>query len=232
MVEGGMKLKEQKFRHEIKHYINYFDYLELVSRLKYLTKYDENASPDGSYKVRSLYFDNLYDKALREKVDGVQDREKFRIRYYNDDTSFIRLEKKSKRSGLCLKQSTVISKEQCQMLLNGNLKFLKESSNPLFLELYVKMHTQLLRPKSIVDYTRCAFEYPAGNVRLTIDKDILTSSNVAQFLNPQLPCRKVSKIIIFEVKYDDFLPRVIADAIQVNSRQATAFSKYAVCRAL
>jgi len=227
-----MKLKEQKFRHEIKHYISYFDYLELVSRLKYLTKRDENASPDGSYKVRSLYFDNLYDKALLEKVDGVQDREKFRIRYYNGDTSFIRLEKKSKRSGLCQKQSAVISKEQCLMLLDGNLQFLKESSNPLFLELYAKMHTQLLRPKSIVAYTRCAFVYPAGNVRLTIDKDILASSNVAQFLNPQLPCRKVSKTIIFEVKYDDFLPRVIADAIQINSRQAAAFSKYAVCRAL
>lgn len=68
-----------KFRHELKYTINYFDFLELESKLKYIAKADENASADGSYNVRSLYFDNPYDKALREKIEGVSKREKFRI---------------------------------------------------------------------------------------------------------------------------------------------------------
>ena len=223
-------MKEQKFRHELKHYINYFDYLELVSKLRHITKPDENATTNGSYKIRSLYFDNLYDKVLNEKLDGVSIREKFRIRYYNDDSSYINLEKKSKHSGLCQKQTTIISEEQCEMLLNGNIQFLKESEDALFLELYAKMYTEQLRPKSIVDYMRRAFVFTAGNVRITIDSDIRTSSNVKQFLNPTLFCPSVTKSIILEVKYDNFLPQVIADIIQIRNRQAIAFSKYAICR--
>jgi hypothetical protein len=90
-----------KLRHELKHYINNFDYYALRSRLKAVARYDPHSGDDGKYRVRSLYFDNLNDKALREKIDGVNNREKFRIRYYNDDTSFIKLEKKSKINGLC-----------------------------------------------------------------------------------------------------------------------------------
>ncbi len=225
-------MKEQKYRHELKHYINSFDYLELLSKLKHIAKLDENATADGSYKIRSLYFDNLYDKALRDKINGVSSREKFRIRYYKDDTSFIRLEKKSKRSGLCLKQSTVITKEQCQMLLDGDNHFLKESKDMLFLELYAKMYTEQLRPKNIVDYTRHAFVFPAGNVRVTIDSDIRTSSNLAQFLNPELFCYSPTKSMILEVKYDEFMPQVIANITQLSSRQTTAFSKYAISRTI
>ncbi len=225
-------MKEQRFRHELKHDINYFDCMELISRLQYIAKPDDHASADGSYKIRSLYFDNLYDKALREKINGVSNREKFRIRYYNGDTSYIRLEKKSKRSGLCQKQSASISKAQCQMLLNGKIDFLKESSEILFLELYAKIRAEQLRPKNIVDYKRHAFVFPAGNVRVTIDSDIRTSSNITQFLDPLLVCHSPTKSIILEVKYDDFLPQVIADIIQLSNRQRNAFSKYAISRIL
>ena len=83
------------FRHEWKHEINYSDMIILRQRLRAVMKPDENAV-DGKYFIRSLYFDNLSDKALREKIDGVNCREKFRIRYYNGDTSLIHLEKKSK----------------------------------------------------------------------------------------------------------------------------------------
>lgn len=224
--------EEQRYRHELKHYINYFDYLELVSKLKYVAKVDENAKADGSYKIRSMYFDNIYDKVLREKIDGISNREKFRIRYYNGDASYIKLEKKSKRNGLCLKQARTISKEQCQMLLNGNINFLKESNEMLFKELYTKMHTEQLRPKNIVDYTRHAFAFTAGNVRITIDSDIRSSSNVTQFLDHQLFCRSATRSIILEVKYDDFLPQVIASVIQINGRKASACSKYAICRTI
>jgi len=225
-------LEEKKFRHELKHIINYFDYLELISKLKFIAKPDENAKADGGYEIRSLYFDNLYDMVLCEKIDGVSNREKFRIRYYNGDTSYIRLEKKSKNGGIYQKQSTIITREQCQMLLNGNTRFLKDSRDMLFLELYAKMQTFQLRPKSIVEYTRHAFVFTTGNVRITIDNNIRVSSNVAQFLNSQLFCHSATKSIILEVKYDNFLPQVLANVIQLSSRQATAFSKYAICRTI
>ncbi len=106
----------QKFRHEIKHFINISDYYVLKSRLSAVTKPDPHTGIDGSYKIRSLYFDNLQDKALREKIDGLDRREKFRIRYYDDDFSYVKLEKKSKIRGLCEKKTAPISKAQCEAL--------------------------------------------------------------------------------------------------------------------
>ena len=96
-------MEEVKFRHELKHYINFSDYISIKSRLRSIMHIDKNANENNEYKIRSLYFDNVYDKALMEKVIGVPKRHKFRIRFYNDNHEFIRLEKKSKIRGLCLK---------------------------------------------------------------------------------------------------------------------------------
>ena len=84
-----------QFRHEWKHLINYGDHIELKQRLCAVLSPDPHAEPNGTYSVRSLYFDNVCDKVLREKLNGVNNREKFRIRYYKDDPSFLRLEKKA-----------------------------------------------------------------------------------------------------------------------------------------
>ncbi|HHV63518.1 MAG TPA: VTC domain-containing protein [Peptococcaceae bacterium] len=85
-------MSEPQGRHELKHYINYADVLELRARLPLVASLDKHAV-EGSYRVKSLYFDNYNDKALREKIEGFSEREKFRLRLYNNDTSFIRLKK-------------------------------------------------------------------------------------------------------------------------------------------
>lgn len=83
-----------KPRHEMKVFINYSDYISIKSRLKNFAKLDKNASENGVYHIRSLYFDNFNDKSLMEKINGFNNREKFRIRFYNHNHSFIKLEKK------------------------------------------------------------------------------------------------------------------------------------------
>lgn len=126
-MNGGVDMAEDtKFRHELKHYINYSDYLAIKSRLRTIMHIDRNANSENEYRIRSLYFDNVYDKALMEKVIGVPKRDKFRIRFYNDNHEFIRLEKKSKIRGLCLKDSERITKEECLKVINGDIEFLKE----------------------------------------------------------------------------------------------------------
>lgn len=219
-----------KFRNECKQKINLSDMLQLKKRLSAVLKHDEHAKEDGCYTVKSLYFDNLYDKALREKCDGLWYREKFRIRYYNSDLSFIRLEKKSKFGGKSLKESTKITEREVSSLLRGDIDFLKQSKKPLFRELYAKMRFQLLRPKCIVKYTRESFVHPLGNVRITLDSEISGSNNVLEFLNPALPFANLYRLSILEVKWDEFLPQVVRDAVQLNSRKTTSFSKYAAAR--
>ncbi|KAE9631190.1 polyphosphate polymerase domain-containing protein [Defluviitalea raffinosedens] len=223
-------MKKPRGRHELKHYINYADILELRSRLPYVASLDQNSEGEKGYRVKSLYFDNYNDQALKEKIDGVNEREKFRIRLYNDDTSFIRLEKKSKISGICFKESALITAEECERLLDGDFVVLKENGSPLCMELYAKMHYQQLRPKNIVDYQREAFVYPMGNVRVTLDYDIRTSNNVKDFLKPEPVPIPIPGVYILEVKYDDYLPEIIRGAVSLSNRRSTSFSKYAVTR--
>lgn len=223
-------MRESRGRHELKHYINYADVLQLRSRLPFVADVDENAKEGNGYRVKSLYFDNYNDKALKEKIDGVNEREKFRLRFYHDDTSLIRLEKKSKRNGLSYKESAIITVDACKRLLEGDLEALKENRDPLCMELYTKMYYQQLRPKNIVDYQREAYVYPVGNVRVTIDYDIRTSSNVHDFLKSHPVPIPVPGVYILEVKYDSFLPEIIRGVVSLSSRRSTAFSKYAVTR--
>ena len=218
------------YRHEWKHEISTSDMISIRQRMRVIAKTDPHAL-DGKYRIRSLYFDNLADTALREKIDGVNCREKFRIRYYNDDLSFIRLEKKSKWNGLGNKQSATLSAEEAQAIVDGDLDWMIVSNHPLLQELYTKMTVQGLRPKTIVDYTREPFVYAPGNVRVTLDYDIRTGLGCTDFLNPNaITVPAGDAPIILEVKWDEYLPSVIRDAVQLNGRRSTAFSKYAICR--
>lgn len=218
------------YRHELKHEINLSDMIAIRHRLKAVAKPDENAT-DGKYFIRSLYFDNPADKALREKLDGINQREKFRIRFYNLNTSVIHLEKKSKLNGLGCKESVCLTEAQAQAIVDGDYEFMMESGEPLLQEFYLKLKSQGLRPKTIVDYIREPFVYAPGNVRVTLDYNIRTGLHCTDFL--RLDCITIpvkGAPIILEVKWDEFLPSVIRDAVQLTGRHAAAYSKYAACR--
>ena len=159
-----------QMRHEHKFYLNYLDYMVIRSKLSAVMQADTHVSEDGRYLIRSLYFDNAADKALREKADGVSQREKFRIRCYNGNHDFIRLEKKLKSGGLGTKISARLTKEETQRIIDGDIAFMKDRGRPLLTELYGKMTTERLRPKTIVDYEREPFTYPPGNVDLRCRK--------------------------------------------------------------
>ena len=219
-----------KPRHEWKHEITAADRLILAARLSAVARRDSHGD-HGRYGIRSLYFDDPRDTALREKIDGVARREKFRIRYYNGNTAFICLEKKTKQDGLCGKRSVLLSAQEVQTLLDGGLDWMPGSGRPLVQDLYCKMKSAGLRPRTIVDYTREAYVFPAGNVRVTLDYDIRTGLGSTDFLNPRsitVPAGDAPAIL--EVKWDEFLPSVIRDAVQLPGRHTSAFSKYAACR--
>ena len=217
------------FRHEWKHEINHSDVIALRQRLRAVARPDPHAV-NGRYTVRSLYFDDFTDKALREKLDGVDRREKFRVRYYNGDPSLIHLEKKSKRGGLGAKESAALTRTEAQAIADGELDWMPSDHRALVQELYSKMRRGL-RPKTVVDYTREPFTYAPGNVRVTLDYDIRTGLGRTDFLNPNCVTVPAGEApIILEVKWDAFLPDIIRDAVRLPGRRVSAFSKYAQCR--
>lgn len=218
------------YRNEWKYVISYSDLLVLRQRLSAVMKTDTHAI-NGKYRICSLYFETPTDTALREKMDGVSRREKFRIRYYNQDSSTIYLEKKSKVAGFGNKQKAKLTEQQVKQILDGDIQWMLLSKEPLIQELYCKMNTKRLFPKTVVEYTREPFVYAPGNVRVTLDYDIRTSLNCKDFLSKEAVTMSAGESsIILEVKWDAFLPDCIRSAVQLEGRRVTAFSKYAQCR--
>ena len=219
-----------QFRHEVKHEISHHDMLILRQRLRAVMKPDSHAV-NGRYEIRSLYFDNLDDKALREKLDGVNIREKYRIRLYNNDPSIIHLERKFKHGGLGYKTSANLTPEQAQAIADGDVEWMSTSTDEVILGFYTRIRNEGLKAKVIVDYIREPFVFAPGNVRVTLDYGIRTSMNCTDFLNPDCVTVPIKDSpCILEVKWDNYLPDVIRDAVQLDGRRSAAFSKYAASR--
>lgn len=225
-------MNQLEYRHEYKHTINLLDYHSIRQRVKTVARLDPNAGADGRYHIRSLYFDNDDDKALREKIYGLPNREKFRIRLYNGNEDIIRLEKKSKINGLCNKKSELLTAEQAERIMEGDTEWMRDSPEPLIVEFYSKMRWQRLKPRTIVDYWREAYIYPYGNVRVTFDSEVRTGLYSTGLFERELPTLYVCDpgMLLLEVKYDNFLPDIMRDLIQTNTRHTEAYSKYAACR--
>lgn len=219
-------MEERCYRNEYKHLISQKSKCVLSARLKRILKMDEN-SHGKPYSVKSLYFDTPYDDALMEKIDGDARREKFRIRCYNDDYSFIRLEKKVKELSKGYKLCARLTEEETRRIIAGECSFLKDREDPLLKEFYIKSRTMLLEPKVIIVYQREAYTYRPGNVRVTLDDDIRCSVVSTDFFNSDLPLiPEGAEKVVLEVKFDKFLPDLVRDIVQVNETMSTSNSKY------
>lgn len=232
-TEKIFRKEKSPYRHELKYGIDYGVYVSLRQRLQSVMQLDSHARADKRYKISSIYFDNFNDKALREKINGAAEREKFRIRYYHDDFSFIKLEKKQKKQQLCIKQDAVLTETEYQKLLAGDTAWMLSHPDPLVRELYVKMKQSLLKPRVRVSYFREAYLYDPGNVRVTFDFDIRTSlfhTLGAQNEIVDIRAADTTQGIILEIKYDAFLPEIIAHLIQTAHIRQQAYSKYSISR--
>ena len=219
-----------QFRHEVKYEINNFDMLILRQKLRLVMKSDAHAV-NGRYKIRSLYFENFEDKALREKLDGINIREKYRIRLYNDDVSVIHLERKFKHGGVGYKKSVHLTPEQAQAIAVGDIEWMSRSNEEEILGFYIHMRNEGLKAQVIVDYMREPYIFAPGNVRVTLDYNIRTGIRCTDFLNPDCATVPIKDSpCILEVKWDNYLPDVIRDIVQLDGRYSAAFSKYAAGR--
>ncbi len=223
---------ETRFRHEQKYEVDYGQYLCIRQRLRAICESDPHAGSDGTYLIRSVYFDNMDDKALCEKISGKSRREKFRIRYYNDDLDYITLEKKQKINDLCKKVECPITKDEMCDILSGDTAFMRDHPAGLVKELYSAMTTQLLAPKVLVRYRREPYIYGPGNVRVTFDFGIKTTVFSKNFIGDihEVSATDNARQMIMEVKYDDFLPEIIACIVNDGNIRQQSFSKYEACR--
>lgn len=227
-----MALDNIPLRHELKYHITPAELTHLRGLMDNLLARDPNGDEHNRYHIRSLYFDTYDDAALTEKIAGVGERKKYRIRIYNHSDRMIRLECKSKYSDLISKQSLRIPRELAEQLIAGDPTGLEQMRHPLLRDVFVQMTTNLLHPVVIVDYVREAYIHPAQEVRVTFDMQLRTGLGSVDLFNPDIPTFPVfdEPHEILEVKFDQFLPCYLQSVLSGVTAQRSAISKYTHCR--
>lgn len=218
-------------RVEDKYWCSERDMLLLESRVKAVLRPDPMAG-GRPYQITSLYFDDRNDTCWQTAEDGVSERKKYRIRIYNNNPNLIKLEVKYKSYNRVFKRSRTIPRADAEKLMRCEcIEDPRESmDNPVTL-FNLAIKTDLLCPKIIIDYHRTAYTFSPGNVRITFDRSLRVSRDIASFLNGDTvfaPVRDADKIL--EVKYDEFLPGFIARLLEFGNMNQTAYSKYRLGR--
>ncbi|WP_400244342.1 polyphosphate polymerase domain-containing protein [Niallia sp. JL1B1071] len=227
----AQKLDGLNGRTELKHELNQIDCYLLRNKLKHVMEVDPHATNNGKYLIRSVYFDNFENKALIQKKEGLLNRDKFRVRLYDYNTNFLNLERKSKRNNLTYKDKCRITAEEYEKIRLGDIKWMENDHRELVKELFIHMSLYQLKPQTVVDYVREVFIYRYGNVRVTFDSSIQTSFRNNDVLNRDLPMVETNpNITILEVKYDEFLPEMIKNLLQLSDRRKGTYSKYQISR--
>lgn len=217
-----------KYRHELKFIISELLAEQIEFNIKHYMKLDGN-HVESFYAVRSLYFDDIYDTCLKQLEAGVDNRYKYRIRLYNGKTDTIHLEKKSKSHEMTLKEMQDISRDEVQSLIDGGAP---QGSGDLKMGLIRDHYTKLMKPVCIVEYDRTAYTEECGNVRITFDRNVRGTYDTGKFLDKEISQKRVipEGQLILEVKYDEFLPSYILNAINYNSLRRQSVSKYSLVR--
>ena len=223
---------ENKFRHEYKYMIDAAQQVILKQRCQGLLFRDIHAGQDGTYQIQSLYFDDSSNRCYFENENGVDPRAKYRIRYYNQDTAHLKLEKKSKVHGMTRKESCHLTPQECKILMEGGMVTVTPDMEPIKKRLLTELRLLALQPKVIVTYRRTPFVYQAGNVRITFDERITSSTKIGQFLETSRIERPIlpTGASVLEVKWDELLPEYMKNYLALETLQWSNFSKYYLCR--
>lgn len=217
-------------RYELKYIITPAQYILLKSRLTPFLQIDGHARPDNNYFIRSVYFDSEQFDALREKSEGVRNRRKYRLRFYNGEAGNCRLECKIKADTRIEKRSVAVTEETAKLLLGTGTDMEHYRTGSLVGELQMLIQNRRFRPVVTVDYLREAYLYPTSDVRITFDKEIAAGTVEDCLIKGRcLPNILPDGEMVLEVKYNRYIPSHISHVISSIGPVQTAASKYVMC---
>ena len=205
----------------------------LRGRLKSLLKSDPHNGTLGGYKIRSLYFDTVYDEDYFDKVEGLLHRRKIRLRLYPPVFHIAMLESKEKNGSDQRKRSLKLSREDAESLQRGCYKVLKNYDNDFAQEMYATMTREAYIPKCIVEYNRSAF-IGENDTRITLDSDVRAKSSGFGLFDEHIHVMPVIEPgdVVMEVKYKHFLMGYIRDMLSKDCKLESSVSKYEMARAV
>jgi hypothetical protein len=219
-----------KYRRELKYIINYPDLALIRMRLSALLQLDAHAQnrPNGIYTVRSLYFDDYYNNSYNQKYMGVSDRQKYRIRMYNQSTDVISLERKVKGDCYICKEVSALSQPEVKDIMLGDYGFLLQSPLALKQQFYHECQTKIMRPRVVVEYERQPYVMDAGEVRITFDMNVRAGLSGLDIFDDEMVMVELLEPhqLIMEVKFTEFLPAIIQKVIPPEASELAAVSKF------
>ena len=225
-------LNEDNYRYELKFLLTRSKAEILKYRLSLIMEKDLNADTEnGEYIIRSLYFDDIYNTSYYEKIDGIKEREKYRIRCYNGSDSFITLELKAKNGDLSYKRRCRIEKSDYVNIITRNYDLIDTKGKPVLEDFLYRAKSINLKPSVIVEYKRIAYTYPFEDVRITFDEDIASGKHNYDLFDEDLILYNVMEEgeVVLEVKYNNKLPSILNDVIKTVPMMRIAVSKFALC---
>lgn len=227
-------MEQEHYRHEYKYPLTHGQIMIEDAKISAVASRDVHAGKDGSYNIRSLYFDDYENRCYMDNENGVDNREKYRVRIYNHQADRISLEVKRKIRGKTSKSACLITQSQCRQLMDGVIPKDIQPGQRVLQKLAILMAVRLMKPVVIVDYDRIPYVYRRqdANVRVTFDRNITSVSQVQSFLDEKICGRGVLPAgwALMEVKFDSFLPDEIHGLLQLDGLSASTFSKYYLCR--
>lgn len=223
-------MAEKNYRQEIKRLLSPAQRLLLEQRIRAVMPRDIHGGSDGSYTIRSIYFDTITDRAYTEKEAGISEREKIRLRFYNYQDEPVKLERKEKRGNLIYKASMTVSKETADAMMQCDFSSLPGYRNPLSDSLYAMALSECLRPVVVVDYVRKAYTFPLGHTRITFDSELQAGSPEIPIWAPEGGFDVLGEDTILEIKFNQYLPEHISRLLSSVPAPRTALSKYVMCR--
>lgn len=219
------------YRHELKFLLSMVEYEHLRRLLGALFVKDENMKQGKDYYIRSLYFDTPENKDYYDKLMGVSQRRKIRLRIYDTSAEHVKLEMKNKENDYSIKETMNISRDDAIQLLKGNYHVLAEYDNDVSKKAYFNLSAYAYTPKVIVDYEREAYLLPVENIRITFDKRVRAFKGNGLFEKYNAFVGVLApEYMILEVKYDKYLPAYVENVLSSISMQRMSISKYCMAR--
>ena len=220
-------------RREVKYYVSLVERLMLIKNLNYILEADEYGGYNG-YKVRSLYFDTPGNQDYHDKVNKKKFRTRVRLRIYDVNDQYAKLEVKRKFYDKQIKDSLKISKADAIELIAGNYDVILKYPSDITELFHSLIAGKKYRPVTIVQYSRRAYTHRDFNTRVTLDNNLCYCEFNDNLFSEKLNFKHAMPLdkTILEVKYEKILFPAIQNLLNLLQNEEKAPSKYGTSRNL
>lgn len=227
-LEKGVNLHFRRF--EFKYHLPRAVADRIIPQMMNYMNWDEYSGDEG-YEVNSLYMESPEWRSYHEKIDGVMNRKKVRIRSYEksyDDNSPIFFEIKRRSGEVILKDRMIVKGECFRAFIDDPfcLCGFEEYQGDFLNEFLYEISFNRMRPFVLVNYRRKAFFSKFDKrFRVTFDFDLnFGKPNGASFDTEYKD--GFHNLVVMEVKFNGAMPRWFHDIIEMYSLTKLSFSKY------